>query len=129
MRALGGFDQRVEWIKPAAPPDWMAREAFAALPATLAVRELRYEVRRPGFRTRRVRLVTTLVDAEAYPAGALTELYGARWRVEQDLRDLKQTMGMDALKCKSEEGVLKELHVFAIAYNLVRVAMSEAASR
>jgi Transposase DDE domain. len=129
IRALGTLDQIVEWLKPATPPDWMTREAFAALPALLTVRELRYAIGRPGFRTRQVTLVTTLVDAEAYPAEALADLYRSRWRVERDLRDLKQTMGMDVLKCKSVDGVLKELHVFALVYNLVRMVVAEASVR
>ena len=84
------------------------------------VRELRYRVSPRGFRTRSVTLVTTLLDAEAYPLEALAELYGTRWRVEQYLRDLKQTMKMDVLRCKTVDGVLKELMVYGIVYNLVR---------
>ena len=38
------------------------------LPLTLAVRECQYQVTRPGFRVRTVTLVTTLLDADAYPA-------------------------------------------------------------
>ena len=82
LRGLGVFDQVVEWFKPEDRPEWMAAGEYEALPATLAVRELRYEVGRPGFRTRTVTLVTTLLDAEAYPLDALAGLYGARWRVE-----------------------------------------------
>ena len=52
-----------------------------------------------------------------------------RWQVEQHLRDLKQTMKMDVLRCKSVDGVLKELMVYAIVYNLVRLVMKEAARR
>jgi hypothetical protein len=129
LRALGAFDQVVEWFKPAARPAWMTAERFAQLPETIAVRELRYRVDRRGFRTRCVTLVTTLLDAEAYPLEALAELYGTRWRVEQYLRDLKQTMKMDILRCKTVDGVLKELMVYGIVYNLVRLAMGEAARR
>ena len=129
LRGLGVLDQVVEWFKPEDRPEWMTAEQYEALPATLAVRELRYEVGRPGFRTRTVTLVTTLLDAEAYPLGALAGLYGARWRVELNLRHLKTTMKMDVLKCKTVEGVLKELTVYAIVYNLVRVVMVEAARR
>jgi hypothetical protein len=129
LRSLGRLDQVVEWLKPEEGPEWMTAEQYAALPATLAVRELRYEVGRPGFRTRTVTLVTTLVDAEAYPLADLTELYAARWRVELNLRHLKTTMKMDVLKCKTVEGVLKELTVYAIVYNLIRLVMVEAARR
>jgi hypothetical protein len=129
LRSLGVLDQVVEWFKPEQRPEWMTAEQYAALPETLVVRELRYQVGRPGFRTRSVTLVTTLLDAEAYPLEAIAELYGVRWRVELDLRHLKTTMKMDVLKCKSEQGVLKELTVYAIVYNLVRLVMVEAARR
>ncbi len=56
----------------------MSAEVYAALPETLVVRELRYTLDRPGFRTRSVTLVTTLLDAETYSAEALAKLYGAR---------------------------------------------------
>ena len=129
LRGLGILDQVVEYIKPASRPEWMTAAEFAALPATLELRELRYRVDRRGYRTRSVTLVTTLVDEAAYPAEALADLYGRRWRVEVDLKHLKTTMKMDILKCKSAEGVLKELAVFAIVYNLVRVVMIEASGR
>jgi hypothetical protein len=129
LRSLGVLDQVVEWFKPEEPPEWMTAEEYASLPDTLIVRELRYQVGRPGFRTRTVTLVTTLLDAVLYPLDALAELYGTRWRVELNLRHLKTTMKMDVLKCKTIDGVLKELTVYAIVYNLVRVVMVAAARR
>lgn len=129
LRSLGELDQVVEWFKPAARPEWMSEEEYANLPETLTVRELRYKVGRPGFRTREVTLVTTLLDAALYPLDALAELYATRWRVELYLRHLKTTMKMDVLKCKSVEGVLKELMVYAIVYNLVRLVMLKASRR
>ena len=129
LRRLGTLDQLVEWIKPEQKPKWMSAEVYAALPETLVVRELRYTLAQPGFRTHSVTLVTTLLDAEAYSAEGLAKLYGARWGVETNLRHLKQTMKMDVLRCESEEGVLKELMVYAMVYNLIRVVMGEAARR
>ena len=38
-------------------------------------------------------------------------------------------MGLDVLKCKTVDGVLKELIVFALIYNLVRLVMAKAARR
>jgi len=73
--------------------------------------------------------VTTLLDAEAYPASALAELYMMRWRVEENLKSLKQTMKMDVSKCTTVDGVLKELTMYAVAYNLVRLSMCEAGER
>lgn len=129
LRQLGVTDQLVEWFKPIQRPQWMTVEQFAILPESIIVRELRYAVDRPGFRTKEITLVTTLLDAEMYPAEELARLYRTRWRIEVELRNLKQTMNMDILHCKTKEGVLKELAVFALVYNLVRVVMSAAACR
>lgn len=133
LRQLGVTDQLVEWVKPVRPPvdppAWMTPELFAALPAVLCVRELRYRVAQAGFRTQTVTLVTTLLEVDLYPADALAELYHMRWRVEITLRHLKQTMGLDVLHCQRLAGILKELTVFALVYNLVRMVMLEAAKR
>lgn len=133
LRQLGVTDQLVEWVKPVRPPvhppPWLTPVLFAALPALLCVRELRYRVAQAGFRTQTVTLVTTLLEVDLYPADALAELYHMRWQVETNLRHLKQTMGLDVLHCQRLIGVLKELTVFALVYNLVRVVMLEAAKR
>ena len=120
----------VEWIKPKKAPKWMTDDEYAKLPGHLVVRQLRYPVGRPGFRTKEVTLVTTLLDAELYPLLALTEeLYRQRWQAEQHLRDLKTTLHMDVVRCKTVDGVLKELYVFALVYNLARVVLGAAARR
>jgi Transposase DDE domain len=129
IRACGLRDQVVEYFKPKDRPVWLGEAEYRALPESIVVRELRYRIEVPGFRTREVTLVTTLIDAELYPADALAELYGTRWRVEEHLKALKQTMKMDVLKCMTVDGVLKELTMYAMAYNLVRVAMVQAAGR
>lgn len=129
LESLGPFDQLVRWFKPRERPKWMSVEAFAALPCELTLRELRYQVGRAGFRTQEVTLVTTLLDPKSYPADELSRVYGTRWNVEGHLRDLKQTMKMDVLKSKTVEGILKEMYMFAIAYNLVRLVMLEAARK
>ena len=59
----------------------------------------------------------------------MAELYHRRWQVEINLRHLKQTIGLDVLHCQRLIGVLKELTVFALVYNLVRVVMRAAAQR
>jgi Transposase DDE domain len=129
VSACGLMDQVVEYFKPAQCPKWMSEDEYRVLPESIMVRELRYRITAPGFRTREVTLVTTLLNAAKYTADALAELYGTRWRVEENLKSLKQTMKMDVLKCKTVDGVLKELTMYAVAYNLVRVAMCEAGDR
>jgi hypothetical protein len=129
VRRLGRWDQLVEYTKPTTKPKWMEEDAWATLPATLRVRELRYLTPQRGYRTRVITLVTTLLDPEAYPATELAKLYLSRWQIEVNFRHLKTTMGMEVLHCKHVDGVLKELHMFAIAYNLVRLVMLEASRR
>jgi hypothetical protein len=127
VRWLGHLDQLVEYHKPARPPKWMDRDTFAALPDTILIRELRFTIAVPGFRTKEVTLVTTLLDPDRYPAAELAQLYFDRWQVEVNLRHLKQTLHMDVLRCKTLDGVHKELCMIALVYNLVRLVMLEAA--
>ena len=90
------------------------------------MRILRYALRRPGFRTRSVTLVTTLLDPQRYPAEQLALLYARRWHIELWFRDLKTSMGMDVLRCESPKMIHKELEMFFIAYNLIRCLMLQA---
>lgn len=128
-KRLGPNDQLVEWLKSGKRPSWMSDEGYDRLPDWIQVRELRYRIRTAGFRTRAVTLVTTLLDPVRYPAGELWELYRTRWEVETDLRHLKTTLGLDVLRCKTVDGVMKEIWMFVLAYNLVRAVMLEAARR
>jgi Transposase DDE domain len=129
LKRLGKHDQLVEYFKPKERPSWLTEEEYAALPATLVVREVRYAIKGRKRRTRVVTLVTTLVDPEQYPAKDLAKLYGLRWAVETNLKHLKQTLHLDVLRCRTVEGVLKELTLLVLIYNLVRRVMWEAARR
>jgi heme exporter protein D len=53
---------------------------------------------------------------------------GCDYNLETALAHLKTTMRMDVLHCKTVAGVLKELTVFAIVYNLVRMVMRHSAA-
>ena len=129
VATLGKQDHIVEWVKPPRCPAWMNQAQFDHLPERLRLRELRFRVQQAGFRMKAVTLVTTLVDPQTYTLEALAELYLARWRIETNYAHLKTTMGLDVLKCKTVDGVLKELIIFALIYNLVRLVMWEAAKR
>lgn len=125
-RRLGREDHVVVWTKPQRP-QWMDAATYAALPASLAVRELRVHVRQVGFRVRVLVVVTTLLDAEQMPAEDVASLYRMRWYAELDLRALKQTMQMDVLRCQSPEMVRKEVWAHLLAYNLLRGLMARTA--
>ena len=126
-RRLGPNDRLVTWTKPPKGPKGMTAEEFAALPATLTLRMVRYRVSASGFRTEEVILVTTLLDPAAFPVEALAELYFQRWGVELHFREIKTLLGMDVLRCLTPAMVRKEIAMHRIAYNLVRLLMQQAA--
>lgn len=126
-RRFNAHDCLVVWQRPKKPTDPMARHLWAALPEQMVVREISVTVSRAGFRTRHIVIVTTLTDARTYPTEAFAELYLKRWKVELYLRDLKTSMGMEQLQCKSPDMVEKELWMYGIAYNLIRSLMCRAA--
>jgi hypothetical protein len=125
-RRLGPGDHVVTWARPDRPP-WLDEAADAELPRALEVREVAVRVPQRGFRTRRLVVVTTLLDADAYPAAALAALYRARWNAELDLRSLKATLGLDVLRCRTPGMVRKEFWAHLLAYNLIRAVMARAA--
>lgn len=86
-------------------------------------------MRVPGFRTKGLIVVTTLLDAGGYAARDLADLYRARWHAELDLRSLKQALQMDVLRCRTPAMVRKEIWAHLLAYNLVRRVMADAAER
>jgi hypothetical protein len=125
-KRLGPNDQIVVWNKPLKRPVGCTPEAFAALPATLTLRMIRYVVTTPGFRTKEVVLITTLLDPIAHPASELAALYFRRWTVELHFREIKVLLGLDVLRCLTPAMVRKEIAMHRIAYNLVRLLMQRA---
>src|SRR4051794_29462900 len=120
---LGPDDHLVRWAKPTSIRS-LDREEYHALPAFITVRETRIRVRQPGFRTRSIVVVTTLLDPEQTTKEDLATLYRARWHNELDLRTLKSAMQMGELRCKTPELVRKEVWTHVLAYNLLRTVMA-----
>ena len=124
---LGRYDHVVSWSKPRRP-SWMSPKLYDRLPETLRIRETQVEVTQKGFRCRHLRLVTTLLDARAYPRPELATAFRYRWQAELDLRSIKAVMQMDVLRCKSPAMVRKEIWMHLLAYNLIRKLMAHAAA-
>ena len=116
---LGRDDCLITWPK-TDQPDWITSEEAASVPETLTLRAVRVRFTRPGFRTQRLIVLTTLLDPKAHPATELAELYRRRWQAELNLRSLKTHMGMELLRTKHPETVRKEFLMHLIAYNCVR---------
>jgi Transposase DDE domain len=127
-RRLGPDDHVVQWRKPTSirALDW---QTYKALPESITIRETRIRVRQPGFRTREIVVVTTLLDPEQASKEELASLYRARWHNELDLRSLKSSMQMGELRCQTPELVRKEVWTHILAYNLIRTVMAQAATR
>ena len=119
-------DVIVTWIRPAKRPPAMTKQEFALLPESIPVRVVRYTIAHKGFRTQRVALVTTLLDA-AIPAIDLADLYFRRWGIELHFREIKIHLNMDVLRCLSPAMIERELRMHFIAYNLIRSVMQKAA--
>jgi hypothetical protein len=126
-RRLGPKDREVVWKKTAQKSPYLTAAEWAGLPPEITVRVIRILIRQKGFRTRQLVLVTTLLDAAAYPAAEIAAAYLRRWRLEMCLDDLKTTLGLDALRCKKPATVHRELLALLIAHNLARALMAEAA--
>ena len=125
-KVLGPGDLLIRWKRPTQLRG-LGKEDIAKLPHNLLLRQVKIPVEHPGFRSSEIYLITTLLDPKRYTAADLADLYFRRWDVELFFRDIKTTMGMDILRCKTPEMVSKELLMYFIAYNCIRRIMYEAA--
>ena len=128
-KRLGKNDGLFVWTKGYQQSPILTASEWALLPAQITVRILRFTASIRGWRGRRVTLVTTLLDPKLYPAAQLAGLYARRWRLELCFRDIKTTLGMEQLRCKSPEMAGKELLAYLIAHNLIRCVIAEAVAR
>ena len=128
IKILGKDDLLIHWKKPVRSKASSYSQAdWEQLPETLTLRQIKVTVTQPGFRVSAFYIVTTLLDAQAYSAGEIAELYFQRWDVELFFRDIKTTMAMDILRCKTPDMVRKEIMMHLIVYNCIRGLMIEAA--
>jgi len=72
-------------------------------------------------------LINTLLCLKQTSKHELKILYKRRWQIEVDFKNIKTTMGMNILSCKSPEMIEKEIWVTFLAYNLIRILMAQAA--
>ncbi len=85
------------------------------MPDFRLLHEIYIAVATPGFRTKNITVITTLLDHRQFPEDAFAELYRRRWLAELFLRDIKIAMNMDVLRCKTQDMVEKELYMHLIA--------------
>lgn len=116
---LGSKDHLITYRKPGKKPDWMTEQCYCQAPDALTVRELKV-----GNKV----LVTTMLAAKQASKVSLKQLFKDRWHVELDFRNIKTTMGMETFSCRSPQMVEKEMWVYLLAYNLIRLVMAQSAS-
>jgi hypothetical protein len=126
---LSPEERLVQWRKPKERAWTLSAHQWALLPEVLTLRVVRCRLQLPGFRTRQVLLVTTLLDSTQYPPKALSQLYFRRWAMELTLRNIKTTLQMDHLSCKTPDNLEREIRMHFLVHNLVRRLMLEAARR
>jgi hypothetical protein len=128
VRKLGKDDWLLEFKQPkiskSSPVD---RKLLRALPKALAIREITHQVKIRGFRPKKIKLFTTFLDSKVYKKEELVDLYYDRWNCELDLRNIKSVLGLNQLSCKTPLMLEKEIWAYALAYNVVRTAMAQAA--
>jgi len=125
-RRLGKYDHIIVWIRPQRPK-WMDQATYDTIPERMELREIRYHIVQPGYRTQTITIATTLTDAEVYSAEDIAELYGFRWNSELDIRSIKQSLNLAHVRSKSPEMVRKELWTTMLGYNLIRTTAAAAA--
>ena len=127
VKRYGKGDAVYRWKRPQFAWKHMNPADFAALPEEILIRIIKVRVQIPGFRVDQFEVVTTLLHPNQYPEASIVELFLRRWRVELYLDDIKTSLGLEMLRCKSPEMIAKELTVGFLAYNTVRIQMAQAA--
>jgi len=117
-KRLGSKDHLIELTKPKKKPDWMEQDQYDSTPETLVIRELCIKGKV---------LITTLLSPKEASKAELKSLYKKRWQIEVDFRNIKTTMGMETLSCKTPEMSKKEIWIYFLAYNLIRLLMAQSA--
>lgn len=128
-RRLAKNDALFTWTKSTQQSDVLSPPEWARLPEQITVRIIRFTAAIRGRQSRRITLVTSLLDPVLYPAEQLIALYARRWRLELCLRDLKTSLGMEQLRAQSPELAEKELLTYLIGHNVIRCLMAQAVAR
>ena len=102
-----------------------ARKYDPSLPTTYLARAITYQ--RKGLRPQT--LITSMLDAKAYPAAEVIALYHERWELELGYDEIKTEMldRQETIRSRTVKGVEQEVWGILLAYNLNRVEMERTA--
>ena len=127
-------DLQFEVVKKISPNDLQvrltstpqSRKKFADLPAHVDARLVTKTIKGKTYR-----ILTSMIDPMRFPSEEMVELYCYRWEIELGFREMKQTLlnSKYTLRSKRPDMIEQELWGVLLAYNLIRQAMTEAASK
>lgn len=117
---LGEDDLLITWDRPKSNRTISDLSEWRKLPDSIILRQIKVHVDIPGYRPKDFYIVTTLIDSVKYPAEDIKEIYLKRWNVVLYFRDLKTTLGMDVLRCKSPDMIEKEILMNFIVFNMLK---------
>lgn len=105
-------------------PSPQARKKWPDLPSTLRARLLTKTLK-----GKPVKILTSLLDTQRFPAADIVDLYAHRWEIELGYREMKQYMLQNRLTLRSKTPALirQELWGVLLAYNLLRFQMAQMA--
>ena len=128
-KRLGVNERIYTWEKPKNQPKRsnLTADQWAEMSDTLEIRIIRFWYENKAGKLIRKHLVTTLLDAEKYPWEELVSLYLERWDIELRFRDIKTTMGFEALNVKTPQMAHKSITMAMIGCNLIKAISQEAA--
>jgi hypothetical protein len=120
VKKLGTNDRLIE-----IPMPRTARKENPDLPPVVCLRAVRYQ--RRGFRPST--LLTSLIDAERYPAAEVIALYHERWEIEMAYDEVKTHLlaREECIRSRTPAGIRQELWGIALAYNLIRLEIERIA--
>lgn len=121
---IGENEWLYRWKCPAGHYKWVKR---SELPDSIAVRVIKFTLSNDGYKSKPVIIYTTLLDSDKYPKEDIIEMYRRRWEMELRLRDIKTTMKLEMLSCKTPARCRGELWMGILLYNLVRMIMLDVA--
>jgi hypothetical protein len=115
---LGINDHLIQLKKPKRKPEWMTDDEYEQHPDSLCIREVKVAGKV---------LITNQFSVESVSKSDLKSLYKKRWNIEVDFRNIKSTLGLGILSCKTPAMNEKEIWVYFLAYNLIRLLIVQAA--
>lgn len=120
QKILGNKKDCLVSIKRPCKSSYQYDENYFKYPESLKVRMVKSTIRRKGFRSATLYVITSLLDKKKYSKKDIEFLYMQRWNVELDIRNFKESLGGSFLTTKSPDMVIREIWVRFIAYNLIR---------